>query len=347
MEPPRSETILLTGGLGYIGSHIATQLLKSGHNVIIIDNCCNTSPFVLDIIERITGKRAIFYEMDLRHPKLEIVFRDHSITMVIHLAGLKSVTESLNNPLLYYDNNVSGTINLLMIMAEHRVKRLIFSSSASIYASSQAPLIETSPIESKLINPYSDTKYCIEKILQTLANSDPTWSIMVLRYFNPVGSQAPYLLGDNPPWKPNNLMPFMARVAYHHNVRPLNNDYECLYIFGDDYDTCDGTCVRDFIHVEDLARAHIHALNYLVSKMGYHVFNVGTGKGISVLELVNVFMQVNQVTVPYKIVERRPGDLPIVFCDNNRIKEELNWTPQHDLVSICIDAWTFQKTLFE
>lgn len=344
METISPQAILLTGGIGYIGSHIATQLLKDGHTVIIVDNCSNTSPFVVDILERITTRRPIFYEMDLRNPKLETIFRDHSITSVIHLAGLKSVSESLRNPILYYDNNVSGTLNLLNTMAQYQVKRLIFSSSATVYGTSPSPLLETSPIGEGITNPYGDTKYMIEKILHALVASDPTWSIISLRYFNPVGSQAPYALGDNPPWKPSNLMPFIARVAYHHNVRPLNDDYQCLYIFGNDYDTYDGSCVRDFIHIEDLARAHIQSLNY---KPGYHVFNVGTGKGISVLELLNVFMEVNNVNIPYKIVERRPGDLPIVFCNNDRIKEELKWSPEHDLVSMCMDTWMFQKKLFE
>lgn len=338
------ETILVTGGLGYIGSHIATNLLKDGYKVIIVDNCSNTSSFVVDIIERISGQRPIFYDMDIRNPKLDSVFSDHSITSVIHLAGLKSVSGSIGDPILYYDNNVSGTINLLSVMNRHQVKNLIFSSSATVYGTSPAPLFETSPIGEGITNPYGDTKYTIEKILKSLSDSDPTWSIISLRYFNPVGSQKPYDLGDNPPWKPSNLMPFIARVAYHHNIQPLNNDYECLYIFGNDYDTYDGTCVRDYIHIEDLSRAHIQALNY---KKGYHIFNVGTGKGISVLELVNVFIQVNGVNVPYKIVNRRLGDLPVVFCNNEKIKQELNWSPQHDLVSMCKDSWMFQKKLFE
>ncbi len=334
---------LITGGLGYIGSHIACLLLTTGYQVIIVDNCSNSSPQTLDVIHQITGKTPIFYEFDLRSPKLDIIFREYQIDAVIHLAGLKSVNESLSYPLVYYNNNVTGTLNLLMVMAEYKVKKLIFSSSVTVYGNSPSPLTESSPIGKGITNSYGESKFIIETILKSLIDSDPEWNIISLRYANPMGSHSSHLLGDNPIGIPHNLMPYLTRVAYHHNIHKISSEYETLKIFGTHLNTVDGTCVRDIIHIEDLAQAHISALQY--SNLGYHVFNVGTGKGVTVLEIVNVFMRVNNVKLPYEIVASRQGDVPIVYFNTDLIKKELNWHPLKNLVDICLDAWSAQKQI--
>jgi UDP-glucose 4-epimerase len=332
-----AKTILVTGGLGYIGSHIVCTLLQQDYKVIIVDNLSNTTIDVLDRIHTITNIRPIFYEMDVRSPKLDIIFREHSIDSVIHLANSKSVAESIKYPLLYYDNNLISTINLLQIMDQYNVRKLIFSSSITVYGDSPSPLKESSPIGIGITNPYGQTKYTIEQMLKSLHD----WQIIVLRYANPVGSCG--LLGDNPPNIPSNLMPFLTRVAYANNINNLGPEYHKLKIYGSDYETVDGTCVRDFIHVQDVAKAHVKTLTY--ESTGYEVFNVGFGKGITILELLNVFIRVNNVSVPYEFVDRRPGDSAVTYCDNELIREKLGWTPEKDLIEICSDAWEFQKKI--
>jgi len=350
-----NKSILITGGLGYIGSHIVCKLLKKGYDVVVVDYNPSLT-VVLDKIQKICNKRPFFYEMDIRSDKLSIVFSEHDIIGVIHLAGLKSVNESILNPLLYYDNNVSGTINLLKVMQYYNVFKLIFSSSATVYGipEKDAAITETNKIGENITNPYGETKYVIEKMLISLSNSDKRWKITSLRYFNPVGSHKSYLLGDDPIGTPANLMPYLCRVAYHNNVRKMSDEYEKLKIFGNDYSTYDGSCVRDFIHISDLANSHVSALgNFLKEEGHYKVYNVGTGKGISVLELINVFIFVNsedivgkKMLLPYEIAERRSGDIAVVYCDNSLIKTELDWYPEKNLANMCKDAWMFQKNLF-
>lgn len=350
MENSKLSVFLVTGGLGYIGSHVVCKMLNKGYNVLIVDFIENQS--VLDRINTISGKYPLFYKMDIRSDKLEIIFEQYNIIGVIHLAGLKSVSESIYHPIEYYDNNVCGTLNLLKMMKIYNVYNLIFSSSATVYGRNiqQKPITEENPIGSGITNPYGETKFMIEKILMDLHKSDGRWKITTLRYFNPVGSHKSHLLGDNPKGIPPNLMPFICRVALQNNGHSeVEKCYESLKIFGADYPTFDGTCVRDFIHISDLSSAHVFALgNFLKQEGHYQVYNVGTGKGISVLELINVFIRVNSegsipLKLPYQIVERREGDVGVVFCDNSLIKKELGWIPKKDLVDMCKDAWQFSK----
>lgn len=340
-----TKCILVTGGLGYIGSHVVSKLLKKGYNVVIVDY---NESIVLDRIEFICNKRPIFYKMDIRSDKLDIIFSEHNIIGVIHLAGLKSVNESILYPLDYYDNNVYGTINLLNIMKKYNVYNLIFSSSATVYGirESVSAITEKDTIGQNITNPYGETKYVIEKILMSLNISDKRWKITSLRYFNPVGSHKSRLLGDNPDGIPANLMPRVCRVAFHNNIKPINDVYSRLKIFGGNYPTYDGTCVRDFIHISDLANSHISALgNFLRLDGHYKIYNVGTGKGISVLELINVFVWSNELPkLPYDVVEKREGDIGVVYCDNSLIKEELDWYPKKSVVDMCKDSWNFYLT---
>ncbi len=338
--------ILLTGGLGFIGSHVCVELLLHGYsNITIVDDLSNSSELVLDQIQKITYQRPKFYKLDIRDEELDSIFKDHQINVVIHLAGLKSVNESISNPIKYYDTNTGGTLNLIKCMANNNCYNLIFSSSATVYGNESSPLTELSKIGNGITNPYGETKYMIEKILMSLSQSDPKWKIVSLRYFNPVGAHESGLIGESPNGIPNNLMPYIMRVACKNNT---DNELNCLYneirIFGNDYDTPDGTCIRDFIHVVDLARAHVAALCYIsnINNYEYKFFNIGTGIGVSVLELVETFSKVNNVTVPYKIVGRRDGDLPVVYCDNKRAIDELGWKPEKTITDICQDAWRFQ-----
>lgn len=342
---------LVTGGLGYIGSHVVCKMLKKGYDVLIVDVIENQ--LVLDNISKICNRKPLFYLMDIRSEKLDIIFREHNIIGVIHLAGLKSVSESILYPIEYYDNNVCGTLNLLKMMKRYGVYNLIFSSSATVYGSKigQSAINEKNSIGVGITNPYGETKYMIEKILMDLSKSDQRWKITALRYFNPVGSHKSHLLGDNPTGVPSNLMPFVCRVALQNNgySNQVTGAYNSLKIFGNDYPTFDGTCIRDFIHISDLTSAHVCAIHNFIKRQGHYiVYNVGTGKGISVLELVNVFIRVNSVgslplNLPYEIVKRREGDIGIVFCDNSLIKEDLGWTPKKDLVDMCKDSWEYQK----
>jgi UDP-glucose 4-epimerase len=337
--------ILLTGGLGFIGSHISIELINSGYNPIIVDNLSNSSFTVLDNIEKICGKKPICYVMNVQDHSLNKVFEENKIDHVIHLAGLKAVSESIKNPLKYYDTNINSTLNLIRCMKDNNCYNLVFSSSATVYGDQPSPLTEASKIGSGITNPYGETKYMIEQILKSLVISDPKWRIVSLRYFNPVGAHDSGILGESPNDIPNNLMPFIMRVACKNNTfMKLDDVYNELKIFGSDYSTQDGTCIRDFIHVVDLAKAHLSAINYLpkIDDNKYKFFNIGTGKGTSVLELVNTFRRVNNLIVPYRIVGRRDGDLPIVYCDNSYAIQELGWKPQKTVQDICKDAWRFQ-----
>jgi len=325
------KTILVTGGTGFIGSHTCVELLNNGYTVVIIDNLVNSKETVVDKIKQITNKNIIFYEIDLfdRYELLQI-FTKHKFDCVIHFAGLKAVGESVNKPLLYYKNNIMITLNLLELMETFKCYNLIFSSSATIYGDQKPPFKETMNIGQGITNPYGQTKYMIEQILKDLCISNNKFNITCLRYFNPVGAHPTGLIGENPNGIPNNLMPIILKVAVK------NNSY--LNIFGNDYDTPDGTCLRDYIHVVDLAKGHVKALNNMD---GYKVYNLGTGNGISVLELINTFIKINKVNLPYKIVGRRDGDLAEVYCDPSKSLEELDWKAELDIEDMCRDSWNF------
>ena len=306
-------TVLVTGGMGFIGSHTCVELLERGMEVIVIDNLVNSSEKVADRLEQITGRTVTFYKADVRdREKLDEIFSRHSIDCVIHFAGLKAVGESVEMPLEYYDNNLGSTITLCEAMRDHGVKKIIFSSSATVYsANNELPLRETSRV-GECSNPYGWTKFMCEQILRDYANADPSWSVALLRYFNPVGAHPSGLIGEDPRGVPNNLMPYISQTAI--------GKFEYLRVFGDDYDTHDGTGVRDYIHVCDLAEGHRRALEYADAHTGCEVFNLGTGHGYSVLDMVHTFTRVNGVDVPYVIGPRRAGDLATVYaaCDKAR-----------------------------
>ena len=333
--------ILVTGGTGYIGSHTCVELIKQGYLPIIVDNLSNSKENVVDKIEKITGTRPIFYKVDILDEKgLTKVFEEHDIQAVIHFAGLKAVGESVKVPLKYYNNNITGTVNLLEIMKRFNVKNIIFSSSATVYGDpKEVPIKETAPTGG-CTNPYGKTKYFIEEILKDLYVSDPTFNIALLRYFNPVGAHESGLIGENPNGIPNNLMPYITQVAI--GIRPYLN------VFGNDYDTPDGTGVRDYIHVVDLAVGHICALKKLESvTSGVHIYNLGTGIGYSVLDMVNAFSSVLGRPLPYKIVDRRAGDIAKCWADPTKAEEELGFKARFDLRKMCEDSWNFQQKLDE
>ena len=328
--------ILVTGGSGYIGSHTCLELLNLGYNVVVVDNLCNSSSVALQRVEKLTGKSISFYECDVQDSgKLSAIFDDHKIDCVIHFAGLKAVGESVAKPLEYYSNNFNSTLVLCDVMRSHGVKRIIFSSSATVYSGdNEMPLSENSKT-GNCTNPYGWTKYMGEQILRDLAKSDPEWSVVLLRYFNPVGAHESGEIGEDPKDIPNNLMPYISQTAIGRR--------ECLSVFGDDYPTSDGTGVRDYIHVVDLARGHVAAIDYLMSHTGEGVFNLGTGHGYSVLDMVHAFERANGVKVPYKITPRRPGDLPTCYADPTKSREVLHWTATHDLDDMCRDTWNWQS----
>ena len=328
--------ILITGGLGYIGSHTAVELLNADREVILVDNLYNSNLKVLDRIEAITGKCPAFYSIDLSDEQaLSSVFDLHPIEKVIHFAGYKAVGESIAKPIDYYGNNLNATLNLCKVMAAHEVKKLVFSSSATVYTMDNVMPVSETAHTGGCTNPYGWTKYMGEQILRDIAKADSTWSIVLLRYFNPVGAHESGLLGESPNGIPNNLMPYITQTAV--GKRPL------LSIFGGDYDTPDGTCIRDFIHVTDLADAHRAALRWLDDHIGTEVFNIGSGTGYSVLQLVEAFIKVNGVEIPYKIVDRRPGDLAIVYADVTKSAQLLGWKAKKTLEDMCRDAWNWQK----
>lgn len=328
-------TLLVTGGAGYIGSHMCVELLQSGYEVVVVDNLCNSSPRSLEAVSRITQKPLTFVEADLRDESaLARVFAQHSIQAVLHFAGLKAVGESVADPAAYYDNNVIGTLRLLAAMTRADVRTLVFSSSATVYGlAEEMPLREDHPRGA--INPYGRTKQHIEDMLQDLAASDPSWRVSLLRYFNPVGAHASGEIGEDPNDVPNNLLPFISQVAVGRRSH--------LNVFGDDYPTADGTGVRDYIHVVDLVRGHLKALEYLASHPGAHAHNLGTGRGYSVLEMIAAFSKASARPVPYQITDRRPGDAAVSFADPSRAELELGWKAELDVDRMCEDTWRWQS----
>lgn len=328
--------ILVTGGAGYIGSHTCVELLQGGYTPIVVDNLCNSNAESLRRVEQITGKSVKFIQGDVRDETvLDAVFSQYDIACVIHFAGLKAVGESVAKPLQYYENNLGSTMTLCRVMAKHGVKKLIFSSSATVYSGdNEMPLRETSKT-GNCTNPYGWTKYMGEQILRDIAKADPDWSVVLLRYFNPVGAHASGLIGEHPNGIPNNLMPFISQTAV--------GKQDHLNVFGNDYDTPDGTGVRDYIHVVDLAKGHVAAINYLLSHSGEAVFNLGTGRGYSVLDMVRAFETVNQVSVPYEIAPRRPGDLATCYADPAKSRDILGWQAQLDQNDMCRDSWNWQR----
>lgn len=329
--------ILITGGAGYIGSHTCVQLLDAGHEVVILDNFCNSQFSVISRIEKISGKKVKLYVGDIRDKSvLERIFCENQIDAVIHFAGLKSVSESVKSPLTYYDNNVNGTVTLCLAMQKFNVRRLIFSSSATVYGSTaEAPYDESMPT-GNVCNPYGRTKYFIEEILKDIFAADPVWSITILRYFNPIGAHESALLGEEPCGIPNNIMPYISQVAA--KKLPL------LTVFGNDYNTHDGTCVRDYIHVVDLADGHLKALEKIEHNSGsLSIYNLGTGKGYSVLELISAFENASGQKINYKIGPRRAGDLPIVFANPKKAENELGFKAKFGIEKMCTDTWNWQK----
>ena len=336
------KNILLTGGCGFIGSHTAVELLKVGqYNVTIVDNLINSKSTVIEKIKQITNKDINFVELDLLdNVTLDNLFNYNKFDTVIHFAGLKAVGESVEKPLLYYQNNINSTLNLLKIMEKYNCYNLIFSSSATVYGTSKSPLTENSNIGIGISNPYGRTKYMIEQILKDLCVSNDKWKITSLRYFNPVGADKSGLIGEDPNGIPNNLMPFILKVAIQNNLNKfIDHKYNYLNIFGDDFNTKDGTGVRDYIHVTDLALGHIAAIEKL--KNGYNYYNLGSGNGYSVLEMVKTFERVNKIKIPYKITNRRLGDLDETFCNPKKAERELGWKVKMNLEDISIDSWNY------
>ena len=328
--------VLVTGGAGYIGSHTCIELLESGYGVIVIDNLCNSNPKSLERVQQLTGKTLKFYEGDVRDEALlRKIFAENEIGCCIHFAGLKAVGESVAIPWKYYDNNLNSTLVLTKVMADVGMKNLIFSSSATVYSGdNEMPLRETSRT-GNCTNPYGWTKYMTEQILSGMAFADKEWGIVLLRYFNPIGAHKSGLIGEDPRGIPNNLMPYITQVAIGRR--------EFLSVYGNDYDTPDGTGVRDYIHVVDLAKGHVAAVKYLEQNSGCEVFNLGTGTGYSVLDMVKAFVKVNNVPVPYKIVDRRPGDLATCYADPAKSAAVLGWKAENGLEEMVRDSWNWQS----
>ena len=327
--------VLVTGGCGFIGSHTCCELLDSGYEVVVIDNLCNSKKEVIDKIKEITNKNVSFYEADVCDKEaLRTIFKENEIDSVIHFAGLKAVGESVSKPIMYYRNNLDSTLSLLEVMNEFNCKKLVFSSSATVYGTpASLPIKEDFPLSTT--NPYGSTKLMIENILKDLYTSDNEWSIAILRYFNPIGAHKSGLIGENPNGIPNNLMPYIIKVS--------TGELPVLSVFGNDYDTLDGTGVRDYIHVVDLAKGHIKAIEKVTNSIGVDCYNLGTGHGYSVLELVNTFERVNNIKVNYKIVDRRPGDIAECYADPAYAKQELNWQAEKDIEEMCRDSYNFVK----
>jgi UDP-glucose 4-epimerase len=332
-----TSTILVTGGLGFIGSHTCVELLNQGHNVIIADNLRNSKITALDNILKLSHNKTGLvkhYECDLTcYTNVDFIFSSYVIDLVIHFAGLKSVNESVENPLLYYADNITMTTNLLKCMSRYNCKKIIFSSSATVYGDVKSlPIKETDTVGQTITNPYGKTKYIIEQILQDLYISDKTWSIIILRYFNPVGAHESGLLGEDPNDIPNNLMPYLLDVA----IKKRN----MLHIFGNTYETLDGTCIRDFIHVVDLAEGHICAMKK-TNEVGVHIYNLGSGKGTSVLELVKTFMAITGQNIPYEFVDKRVGDVEATYTNPSKALMELQWVTTRSITDICRDSWNY------
>ena len=329
-------TVLVCGGMGYIGSHTCVELLERDMDVIIVDNLVNSKTESMKRVSEITGKMPLFYELDLRdEAKLSAVFEAHKIDCVIHFAGLKAVGESVAQPMMYYDNNLNSTLTLCRVMEKYGCKRIIFSSSATVYSGdNEMPLTETSKT-GNCTNPYGWTKYMGEIILRDIAAADGEWSVVLLRYFNPVGAHISGKIGEDPKGIPNNLMPYISQVAVGRR--------EKLGVFGNDYPTHDGTGVRDYIHVVDLARGHVAAIDYVMAHQGAEVFNLGTGTGYSVLDMVHAFEEANAVPIPYEIQARRPGDLATCYANPVKSAEQLHWQATHTLVDMCRDSFRWQS----
>jgi UDP-glucose 4-epimerase len=328
--------ILVTGGMGYIGSHTVVELAKAGHDVVVVDNLANADRAVQERVQSITGKPFEFVEVDIRdRAALERVFALRQFDSVIHFAGLKAVGESVAQPLRYYDNNVSGSVVLLETMAKFNVKSIVFSSSATVYGDpATVPITEDFPLSAT--NPYGRSKLMIEEIMRDLHKSDDSWRIALLRYFNPVGAHESGLIGEEPSGIPNNLMPYVAQVA--------SGKRDSLSVFGGDYPTPDGTGVRDYIHVVDLAIGHVKTLDKLATAPGVYTYNLGTGRGNSVLEMVRAFEAASGRQVPYKIVDRRPGDIAACYADTAKAERELGWKAQFDIARMCHDTWRWQSS---
>ncbi len=327
--------ILVTGGTGYIGSHAVVELLEAGEEVVIVDNFSNSSPDVLDRLKEITGKKFDFYEVDLLdEEKLEQVFKENNIESVMHFAGLKAVGESVAKPIEYYHNNITGTLILLKLMKKYNCKRIVFSSSATVYGNpAELPITEDFPLSTT--NPYGSTKLMIEQILQDVNVSDEKFSVAILRYFNPIGAHKSGLIGERPNGIPNNVMPYIVGVA--------KGKYPELTVFGNDYPTPDGTGVRDYIHVVDLAKGHLKALDRIRKEAGVKIYNLGTGNGYSVLELVQNFEKMNNIKVNYKIGPRRPGDIPACYANASKAEKELGWKAEKKIEEMCKDTWNFAQ----
>lgn len=325
--------ILVTGGAGYIGSHTCVALLEAGHTVIVADNLCNSNATTLERVQKITNKEIIFYQIDVTdETALDTMFSSHLIDGIIHFAGLKAVSESVKKPLPYYYYNILSTILLIKTCEKYSVKRFVFSSSATVYGENEVPYVETMKLL-PTTNPYGQTKAMNERILTDIVKANPDWSVALLRYFNPVGAHESGLIGEVPNGVPNNLMPYITQVA--------KGKLSKLRVFGNDYPTVDGTCVRDYIHVCDLAEGHVVALNKLTK--GVHIYNLGTGQGTSVLRLIEVFEEANGIKIRYEIVDRRPGDIAECYADVSKAERELGWTAKRDLSVMCRDAWRFEK----
>ena len=327
--------ILVTGGAGYIGSHTCIEMQNAGYDVIVIDNLDNSSSESLARVEKITGKAVKFYEEDVRNKEaLRQIFKENEIEAVIHFAGLKAVGESVREPIMYYDNNLISTLVLLEVMNECNVKKIVFSSSATVYGvATEMPLVEGMPLGA--INPYGRTKLFIEEMLRDLYVADKDWCIALLRYFNPIGAHKSGLIGEDPKGIPNNLMPYIAQVAV--------GKLEKLHVFGDDYKTVDGTGVRDYIHVVDLANGHVKAVDWALQNKGCEAFNLGTGNGTSVLQLRDAFVKANNIDVPYVIDPRRPGDPDEVYANADKAKNVLGWEAEYGIVEMCEDTWRWQS----
>ena len=328
--------VLVTGGVGYIGSHTVAELIEVGYDVVIIDNLINSNEGVLEKIKKITGVKPKFYKKDLVNiADIDDIFGKEEIHSVIHFAGLKAVGESVLKPLEYYSNNLIGTLNLLQVMKKHNVNNFVFSSSATVYGNPKTnPILEDFPLSTT--NPYGSTKLMIEDMIRDICKADSTLNVAILRYFNPVGAHKSGLIGEAPSGIPNNLMPYITKVAI--------GELEFLSVFGSDYDTHDGTGVRDYIHVVDLAAGHLKALEVLNRNLGLVTYNLGTGNGYSVLDLVNAFESVNGVKIPYKIVDRRPGDIATCYANTDKAKNELGWEAKYGINEMCEDSWRWEKS---